>query len=187
MCDIFTQNKHTIHLIVSNLLTTRIYSVVFICEKIREKNIMKWGFLLTALGGVVLVGSAFAVVQCVALNQYTTCDLESYTLGISSLSDIDLVCTTNGVETNVKLISVGSSATTSSTIGGLVDDVDVDRTAVTNLYCYCKMVYPVVSSKWVYAGKGGAGGYDCNWTCGTALLNNASFRQVVFSSGNWLN
>lgn len=181
------QNKHTIPY---NCFEPPGHSNLFggflFVKKIKEKGAMK-SFLLVIVLGVVLSGPVFAVVQCVALNQYTTCDLESYTLGIGSLSDIDLVCTTNGVETNVKLISVGSSATVSSTVGTLVDDVNVERTTLTNLYCYCKMVYPVVSSKWVYAGKGGAGGYDCNWTCGTALLNDASFRQVVFSSGNWLN
>lgn len=144
-------------------------------------------FLLVNVLGVFLTGPVFAVVQCVALNQYTTCDLESYTTEISSLSDIDLVCTTNGVETNVKLISVGSSATVSSAVGTLVEDVNVERTTLTNLYCYCKMVYPVVSSKWVYAGTGGAGGYTCNWTCGTSLLNYDAFRQAIFNSSNWLN
>ena len=150
---------------------------------------MKKSFFIACVG-LVLSEPVIAVVQCVPLNEYTVCDdLDDYTTTISKMSDIDLSCVTNGVRTNVKLISVGSSNTTASTVGTVAEDVDVDRTAVKLLHCWCKMVYPVVSAKWVYAGKGGAGGYTCNWECGTMLLNDSAgqFSRALFDSSNWLN
>ena len=184
MCDIFVQNKHTIHLIVSNLLATRLCVWFFTCKK-RGKTMKK----NLAIIGVcaILTAPAMAVVQCVPLNQYTTCEHETYTTSISALSDMDLVCKTNGQKTNVKLISIGSYHTPQSVRGTLQEDVNVSRPSGEKLlHCYGKMIYPVSSSKWVYCGKGGAGGYTCNWTCALAT-GFEDFKAALFNPSNWLN
>ncbi|MBQ7127953.1 MAG: hypothetical protein IJO18_03145 [Alphaproteobacteria bacterium] len=108
---------------------------------------MKKLLTLTAVG-VILAVPAFAVQQCVfkpTMDNWEVCDN-----GTDGLSDDSggwwIDC--NG--TRYRGIAMYSTAD----VGDVAETIDSGTPNTTTVYCYCKMIYPVLS-KWIKFGGGG--------------------------------
>ena len=179
-------NKHTIHKIVSNLLTTRIYSVVFVfSRKTKERSRqMKKLLTLTAVGAI-LAAPAMAVQKCVALDAETTTCTSTATYG---KADWSATCTTNDKSVSILGIATCAIDAASLIIGShnistMVTTAGSDGDT-TKKSCWCKMVSPAISS-WVSVTHTGDCSYQCSYQCASFIRNNlaaSTFRSKMLSS-----
>ena len=177
-------NKHTIHKIVSNLLTTRIYSVVFVFSRIKQKKgveQMKKLLTLTAVGAI-LAAPAIAVQKCVALDPSTTTCTST---PASGNADWSATCTTNGTSVPINGIAMCSNQKADA-INGTSDAITTvsSTTDTTNFNCWCKMVEPAVSS-WVFIGTFTSASIcadSCSSNCAGSARFNSAFRSALFSA-----
>ena len=171
-------------MIVVNLLTTRIYSVVFVFSRIKQKKgvrQMKKLLTLTALGAI-LAAPVHAVQKCVALDASSTTCTSTPTAGNA---DWSATCTTNGTSVPIKGIAMCSNQKADATYGTSDAITTISSaTDTTNLYCWCKMVEPAVSS-WVFISPYTSAG-DCARACSVGCAGNAggifAFRSALFGS-----
>ena len=174
----------TILTIVLNLLTTRIYSVVFVFSRIKQKKgveQMKKLLTLTAVGAI-LTAPAFAVQKCVALDASTTTCTSTQAYGNA---DWSTTCTTNGTSVPIKGIAMCSNQAADAQYGTSDAIKTVSGTTdTTNVNCWCKMVEPAVSS-WVFLyANASAGGcaISCSASCAVRARSNSAFRSALFSA-----
>ncbi len=141
---------------------------------------MKKVLITTGLcvGLTCLAGIAAAATKCVALNSSTTC-----TSGPSTGSlDWAATCTTDGNSVAISGIA-GCSSQNGSATGTKSDTISTSSTTEDNMYCWCKMTSPAVSS-WVLASDGGSVAdcaYNCANYCAPQVHFNAAFRSALFS------
>ncbi len=172
-------------MIVLNLLTTRIYSVVFVFSRIKQKKgveQMKKLLILTTLGAI-LTAPAIAVQKCVALNSMaSTCT----STPASGNADWSATCaSTSDTSVPIKGIAMCSNQKANEAYGTSDAITTVSSTTdTTNVNCWCKMVEPAVSS-WVYIFAGTSASYcasNCSGTCADRARNNSTFRRALFGS-----
>ncbi len=174
----------TILMIVLNLLTTRIYSVVFVFSRIKQKKgveQMKKLLTLTAVGAI-LATPAMAVQKCVAFDTSTTTCTSTATKGNP---DWSATCTTNDTSVPIKGIAMCSNQGASVT-GDTSDAITTvsSSTDTTNTRCWCKMVEPAVSP-WVYAfnyQEAANCAFMCSYSCARNANSSSSFRSALFGS-----
>ena len=171
-------------MIVVNLLTTRIYSVVFVFSRIKQKKgvrQMKKLLTLTALGAI-LAAPVHAVQKCVALDASSTTCTSTPTAGNA---DWSATCTTNGTSVPIKGIAMCSNQKADAQYGTSDAITTVSSTTDTdNIYCWCKMVEPAVSS-WVYNDtytSAGSCEYACSIFCANYVQSVSKFRSAMLSS-----
>ena len=170
-------------MIVVNLLTTRKFSVVFVFSRKTMKGVeqMKKLLILTTVVAM-LAAPAIAVQKCVALDSSTTTCRSTVRSGNA---DWSATCTTNGTSVPIKGIAMCSNQKADAQYGTSDAITTVSSaTDTTNIYCWCKMVEPAVSS-WVFlnttASAGGCA-YNCSSLCGTAARTLSSFLSALFGS-----
>ncbi len=170
----------TILRIVANLLTTRIFPVVFLFRKNRSKT-MKSKIIIAELLCTIIAPPALAVTKCVALNgSNTTCTSSGSATGHT---DWAATCTTNGVSTPISGIGICSS-TSGTSIGQTATELDTSSTTDENLNCWCKMTSPAVS-RWVFSDSiplAGLCAEDCASSCASDVQLWADFRSALFGS-----
>ncbi len=170
----------TILRIVFNLLTTKFFGG-FSCKKTNRSLKMKSKILITgAIFCAITTTGAHAVTKCVALNgSNTTCTSASGTQ--TGSPEWTATCATNGVSTPISGIGACSS-TSGRTIGQTATAITTTSSG-SNLYCWCKMTSPAVSSRWVYYAQF-ASTDSCAWGCAQGcadyLEEYASFRTGLF-------
>ncbi len=174
----------TILTIVLNLLTTRIYSVVFVFSRIKQKKgveQMKKLLTLTALCAI-LSAPAMAVQKCVALDSSTTTCTPTSAFGNANWS---ATCTTNGTRVPIKGIAMCSNQAAGAQYGTSDAITTVSSASDTNnVNCWCKMVEPAVSS-WVFISARVSAGFCefyCSGNCATSAQSDSAFRSALFGS-----
>ena len=174
----------TILTIVLNLLTTRIYSVVFVFSRIKQKKgveQMKKLLTLTSVGAL-LAAPAMAVQKCVALDSSTTTCTSTSTY---SKADWSATCTTNSTSVPIKGIAMCSNQAADAQFGTSDAITTISSESdTTNVNCWCKMVEPAVSS-WVFLyANASAGGcaISCSASCAVRARSNSAFRSALFGS-----
>lgn len=144
---------------------------------------MKTIKILTFIGlASVLTGSADAVQKCVSLTSSTTCTKTSV-VGYAGWS---ATCSTSGKSISVSGVGACSNSGGSS-YGATADSITVENGEdARNKYCWCKMISPAVSTKWVYTNVSWLATDDCDYYChnycAAGLANNATFRTALFSN-----
>lgn len=138
---------------------------------------MKTNLYAGIMVGALLAGPAAAVTKCVALDSTATCTKNRLYM---SRADWSATCITGGISTQIWGISFCSNKSgdsqyaTSSTLSA-------SDTANENVYCWCKMVSPAVSS-WVFDRNMGD---VCNDACLSECVENTvrlpAFRSALFS------
>ena len=145
---------------------------------------MKLKIIITgAIFCVVTTTSVHAVTKCVALNSSsTTCTSDASQN--TGHPEWNATCTTNGVSTPISGIGVCSS-TSGSSIGQTATELATSSTSGANKYCWCKMISPAVSARWVFYARFGSVD-SCVWGCAQGcadyLKEYASFRSGMFGS-----
>lgn len=173
------QIHDTILTIVLNLLTTRIYSVVFVFSRIKQKKgveQMKKLLILTAVGAI-LATPAMAVQQCVALTTSSTC---ASSTGWDYYTRFSGICGTKS--TVVQGVALCTSAGNTMTTFTTTNQLEFGTYAGANKVCWCRVIKPFVAY-WTRAYnhtnedeclKG------CANKCATLMKSNSSFRQYLF-------
>ena len=177
------QIHDTILTIVLNLLTTRIYSVVFVFSRKTMKGVEQMKKLLTLTAvGVILTAPAIAVQKCVALDSSTTTCTSTSAYGNA---DWSATCTTNGTSVPIKGIAMCSNQKTDARYGTSDAITTVSTVADTsNVNCWCKMVEPAVSS-WVFLVADSSAGscvIRCSLYCASNAGGDAALRSALFGS-----
>ena len=171
----------TILRIVANLLTTRIFPVVFLFRKNRSKT-MKSKIIIAGLLCTIIAPPALAVTKCVALSGSGTTCTSNYSQ-YDYHTDWAATCTTYGVSTPISGIGICSSTEAGST-AETATELDVSPTADENMHCWCKMTSPAVS-RWVSGGSSGSAGgcaQVCASFCALALRDFPIFKSAMFGS-----
>ncbi|MBR2393155.1 MAG: hypothetical protein IKB05_01550 [Alphaproteobacteria bacterium] len=142
---------------------------------------MKKLFTITAIGAM-LAAPAIAVQKCVALDSSTTTCRSTVRSG---KADWSATCTTNDTSVPIKGIAMCSNEKADAQYGTSDAITTVSSaTDTTNIYCWCKMVEPAVSS-WVFLNTATSAGncaHGCSTNCGTAARNLSSFLSALFGS-----
>ena len=170
----------TILRIVANLLTTRIFPVVFLFRKNRDSEMKPKIIIIGAILCTITTTGAHAVTKCVALNDSTTC-ISSPTQ-YQYHTDWAAICTTNGV--SIPISGIGICSSTQGAGYQTATELDTSTTSDDNRHCWCKMTSPAVS-RWVFtasAPSAGACAQSCTAACATHVQGVASCRSVMFSS-----
>ncbi len=125
------------------------------------------------------VGEAFAVTRCMLTNP-TSC---KRTLSTDGYYDWHATCSGSGV-TDMVVKGVGfCSSSNGNTRGTTAETINISETESENQYCWCKMVYPTVSSKYVFSHDTYSSGYCayyCAAQCAYDLATYSTFRASIF-------
>ena len=131
-----------------------------------------------ALCGIGSVFGARAATKCVALTSSTTCAAST---AIGKL-EWDATCTTGS--TNVAISGIAGCSSQSGSVYQKSDSIPTSSTSDDNIYCWCKMTNPAVSS-WLFAdgsiGSAGDCAAYCANVCARSIQSNATFRSALFS------
>ena len=142
---------------------------------------MKKLLTLTAIGAIIAT-PATAVQKCVAFDASTTeCTSES----AYGNADWSATCTTNGTSVPIKGIAMCSNQEADDYYA-TSDAITMVRseTETTNVYCWCKMVEPAVSS-WVFLEAHASADYCadyCSFYCADVAGVDAAYRAALFGS-----
>lgn len=132
-------------------------------------------------GVCVSIEPVSAAQKCVPLNSSTTC-----TGQISNNTSYWVAnCSTGGTDVFVRG-RCGCSSQNGDGIGAKSDSITTSRTAEENMYCWCKMTTPAISS-WVFTGFSGTAGScatSCARVCASNISTYANFRSAMFSGLN---
>ncbi len=143
---------------------------------------MKKVLIITSMctGLICVWGNAKAATKCVALNSSTTCTSSPSTGSL----DWSATCTTDGNSVAISGIA-GCSSQNGSAIGTKSDTISTSSTTEDNMYCWCKMTSPAVSS-WVFNyvyGSAANCAYECAKFCAAGLaspkIRTAMFQELI--------
>lgn len=126
---------------------------------------------------VVLTIPAYgAVSKCTALGDSSS----SCTFGSGTGLDWSGSCTTAGV--SASLTGIAICAETSASFANTTNELSLSSTLDDNLYCWCKLITPLVSA-WVAIGQGGRTysecAMNCAGSCATNLRTNSSLKNTL--------
>ncbi len=141
---------------------------------------MKKVLIITSMctGLICVWGNAEAATKCVALNSSTTCTSSPSTGSL----DWSATCTTDGNSVAISGIA-GCSSQNGGSMGAKSDTISTSSTTEDNMYCWCKMTSPAVSS-WVFFSDLGSAAncaIGCASSCAYGVRSNAAFRSALFS------
>lgn len=149
-------------------------------QKKKEEKVKKNRFFFICLFSCVFCGNAIAGDLCVKgqplLSQCN--DSLGYYSSFEGKTGWNVSCGYNDNAITVKGISFCSSESGGSVASGVRTSINVSSTNDKNVYCWCKIVYPV-NSKWINADTMDSDG-RCNYSCASKC---AYYMQNPTGSG----